>query len=440
MRILVVGSGGREHALAWRLSQDRGVDKVFLSPGNAGAALEPLVATKPVSAADFSGIHKLCLDERIDFVVIGPDQALADGIVDYLQARNILAFGPKQVAARIEFSKAFAKECMQAAGIPTARFGVFAEPREAKLFLRNCGWKTGWAIKADGLALGKGVVVTGDLAEADAVIDAFLVEGKVGNSGSKLVIEERLRGREVSGFYICDGERAHCLGFACDYKQLEDGGLGPNTGGMGAFAPADWIPADFPERIAREVTRPLLQELKGRDAEFRGILFVGIMVTSEGPRVLEFNARFGDPETQALLPIIAGNLTNALQAAAKGSLHLLELSDALRLERKFSVHVALAAAGYPGSEVRRGDPIEFAPELAPNNRSFTIGDLAGGKLFFAGVANAAANSTATLETNGGRVLGVTALGATLEDARTQAYAAITKINFQGKKYRKDIGR
>jgi phosphoribosylamine--glycine ligase len=424
-RILVIGAGGREHALAWRLAKDP-LAQVVLCPGNDGARLDHSFQCHQIAADNYAALENFALAEKFDLVVIGPDQALADGLVDRLNQVGVLAFGPSQAAAKVEYSKAFAKEIMAAGKIPTAQARVFVDANQAKAFLRQSPWSSGWALKADGLALGKGVVVTQDLKEAESTVDAFLLGGQVGNAGKTIIIEERLDGREVSAFHICDGSEFIELAYACDHKQLLDGGKGPNTGGMGAFSPVDWMSSEQRTEISSIVVKPLLNEMAKRRTPFRGVLFTGLMMTQDGPRVLEFNARFGDPETQAIMPLIEGDFSQILSFAAKGELKRLAKANILNQELH-SVHVVLAAAGYP-SDVRRGDSIRIASELL-------LEDGQGSKVFFAGVKS----SESGLVTNGGRVLGFTALGGKKAEARSRAYSGLAKIDFAGKQFRSDVG-
>jgi phosphoribosylamine--glycine ligase len=424
MKLLVIGGGGREHAIAWRLSQDKGVEKVFVCPGNPGMAAD--VECTGIGAGEFDRIASFAKKEGVAFVVVGPDQALADGAVDYLESRAIPAFGPSKQASRIEWSKAYSKDLMKAAGIPTAKFETFTAAPAARAFLETVEWGNGWVIKADGLALGKGVVVCADRAEALAAAEEFF-SGLHGDAGKKIVVEERLAGREVSAFFLCDGETGAPLGMACDYKRIFDGDRGPNTGGMGAFSPADWLPTGFLERVGLEVTKPLLKEMNSRGNPFKGMLFIGLMVDGADSRVLEFNARFGDPETQALLPLLAEDLYPWLRASRDGRLGNLAATGP-RMKSGASVHVVAAAHGYPGTP-RKGDSISVDPAFETSWKQ-------GVKLFFAGVSRAGS----ALATNGGRVLGVTALGATREEARLRAQEWSARVSFQGAQRRQDVGR
>ena len=429
MKLMVVGSGGREHALAWKLSQSKDADMVFLVPGNAGAKLDKNIQTVDIPWNDYEELVTFAKREKIDFVVIGPDQALADGLVDKMQGAGVLSFGPSALASRLESSKIFAKNIMQKVNIPTARFSSFYDPSDAKKFLKKCSWKNGWAVKADGLALGKGVVVTSDLKEAMECIDRFMLEQTIGEAGTQIVIEERLLGKELSAFYICDSVHARLLSFACDYKQIYDHGKGPNTGGMGAYCPVDWISGDLDKSISASVVQPLLNEMKVIGSPFSGILFIGLMITEEGPKVLEFNVRFGDPETQAVLPLLDFDFLSLLLSASKK-----ELSGfpTFNYTSRTAVHLVMAAHGYPGTQgvgVRKGDPITLSSDLLSESSEH--------KLFFAGVSGTDKDN---LKTSGGRVLGLTALGKDRKNACELAYEKIKGISFSGSQIRRDIAR
>jgi phosphoribosylamine--glycine ligase len=429
MKVLVIGSGGREHAIAWKLAQSALVEKVFLVPGNVGVSKENKVECIDISTSDFSRIYEFSKENKVQFVVVGPDQALADGAIDFFQSKGILAFGPRKDAAQIEWSKGFSKTLMKEAGIPTAKYEIFSQFAEAKKFLQEVSWGDGWVVKADGLALGKGVVVCTDREEAISVAQEFLEKNAHGAAGKTIVIEERLLGREVSHFALCDGTSAVTLGFACDYKRIFDGDQGPNTGGMGAYSPADWIPADTQNKVENEIVAPMMKILKSKGREYRGVLFSGLMITKSGPKVIEFNARFGDPETQCLLPLIDEDLLPWLMASAKGDLQGMGRSEILK-KSLCSVHVVLAAEGYPVSPVK-GDfveiPLENLQSLQPQQTP---------KIFTAGIAK----KEDRWITNGGRVLGVTALASIREKARKSAYELVEKVRFRGSQRRSDVGK
>jgi phosphoribosylamine---glycine ligase len=397
VKVLLVGSGGREHALAWRLAQDHRLDELHAAPGNPGIA--QLGTCHPVRAEDGEGLLALCHELAVDLAVVGPEAPLVDGVADLLRRAGVSVFGPSAAAARIEGSKQFAKDVMQAAGVPTAATFSVARP--------PC------VLKADGLAAGKGVFVCHTQAELDTGLRA------VAALGGPYVIEELLEGREVSLFAIADGERALPLAPAQDFKRLEDGDRGPNTGGMGSFAPAPGLgPAEI-EELVDLVHRPVLDELARRGSPFTGLLYAGLMLTADGPRVLEFNCRFGDPETQSILPLVQGDLLGALAAAAAGDL------GGVRLDARAeaAVTVTIASGPYPAAG-DRGTPIDG------------IGDAetAGALVFHAGTAL----HDGRVVTNGGRVLNVTGVAPTVEEARERAYAGVERISFAGARYRTDI--
>ena len=397
MRVLVVGSGGREHALAWRIASSPTLTSLHAAPGNPGIA--SLATCHPVAAEDAEGLLALSRSLGIDLIVIGPEAPLVAGVADVLRHAGIPVFGPSAAAARIEGSKAFAKEVMAAAGVPTAR--VLDGP------------SVPCVVKADGLAAGKGVVVChteDELAEGLATVRAL---------GDEVLVEELLEGPEISLFALCDGAEAVALPLAQDFKRALDGDAGPNTGGMGSYSPVPGLGADDVEALVETVVRPVLGELERCGAPFVGTLFAGLMLTAGGPRVLEYNCRFGDPETQSVLPLVGGDLLAALAAAAAGDLTGVSLEPAAGA----AVTVVHAAGDYPTAG-DRGSPIEG------------IGDAerAGALVFHAGTAL----NHGTLVTNGGRILGVTATGPTLEDARERAYAASSLVRFEGSRHRGDI--
>jgi phosphoribosylamine--glycine ligase len=417
MRILVVGSGGREHALAWKISQSPLVRALFAAPGNPG--LGRLATLVPLRADDVQGLTAFAVRERIDLVVIGPEAPLVAGLADRLAVAGVLAFGPTAGAARIEGSKAFAKEVMIAAGIPTGAFATFTEPGGALDWARARGGQV--VVKADGLAAGKGVVVCASLAEAEVAIREILVERVHGAAGARLLLEEKLSGPEASCIAFTDGERVRMLPAAQDHKRIFDGDRGPNTGGMGAFCPTPKVPATLLAEIERTVLVPAVRELAKRGHPFRGALYAGIMLTPDGPRVLEFNARLGDPETQPILMRLRGDLVPVLLAVARGDLS----GVALDVDPRVSIGVVLAAEGYPG-QVTTGDVI----------RGLDAALDADQQLFQAGTASGPDGQVVTA---GGRVLTVCALGASHAEARRRAYDAIGRVSFRGMQYRTDIG-
>jgi phosphoribosylamine---glycine ligase len=396
MRVLLIGSGGREHALAWKLRQSSRLDELHAAPGNPGIAR--LGECHPVRAEDGEGLLDLARSLEADLVVVGPEAPLVSGVADDLRHAGVAVFGPSREAARIEGSKTFAKDVMRAAGVPTAETLAVARP--------PC------VIKVDGLAAGKGVFVCPDQKALDEALRA------AGRLGQPLVIEELLEGKEVSLFAIADGSDAVALAPARDYKRVGDGNTGPNTGGMGAYSPVTELTAADADMLIATVHRPVLTELAARGVPFVGLLYAGLMLTEAGPKVLEFNCRFGDPETQAILPRIQGDLLETLAAAAEGDLG----PDGLGVAEEAAVTVVLAARDYP-EQGDSGTPIQGVDEAEANALVFHAGTaIQGGRLV----------------TNGGRVLDVTALGSTVEEARTAAYAACARISFDGMQYRRDI--
>lgn len=413
MNVLLIGSGGREHALAWRLAQSPRLGKLLIVPGNTGTGHYGQNVPFPLN--DFDALVDLADREDIGLVVVGPEDPLSAGIADRFVEAGIPVFGPTAAAAQLEASKAFAKEIMAEAGVPTAAAHVFASAEEAAAFARESG--RAWVVKADGLAQGKGVVVADSLEET---LEAIRQLGATG-AGNRLLLEERLQGREVSLLALCDGERMLALPPARDHKRLLDGDQGPNTGGMGVVAPADDVSPALFDQIVERCMQPVLRTMAARGTPFRGVLYGGIILTEQGPKVLEYNCRFGDPEAQALLPLVEGDLLEALYGCATGAL----VPDQLRRRKGYAVCVVLCAAGYP-AKPRRGDPIRGVEALDDNKVL----------VFHAGTALGPSG----LCTNGGRVLGVTGLGANLRAARERAYEAAEHISFAGKHFRSDIGK
>ena len=340
MKILVVGSGGREHALAWKLKQSAGVDRVFCAPGNAGTEL--LGENVEIKANDLPALARFARENHVDLTVVGPDDALAAGIVDVFEEEGLRIFGPAKSAARLESSKIFAKELMRAKRIPTARAAIFEKQEAAVAFLKESRFPI--VIKADGLALGKGVIVAQDFEEARAAVDAMMSEGRFGEAGRRLLIEECLAGSECSLHALVDGKNFLMLASARDHKRAFDGDAGPNTGGMGAFSPANNFGAEQQAEFESAVMRPLLDGLRENGVIFRGLLFPGLMITADGPRVLEFNCRFGDPETQAILPRLKSDLLPLLEATIDGQLD----RATIEWDKRPAVTVVMASGGYPG--------------------------------------------------------------------------------------------
>jgi phosphoribosylamine---glycine ligase len=418
MRILVVGSGGREHALAWKISKSPLVRALFAAPGNPGiGAVATLV---PLDGRDAEGMARWVRENRIDLVVVGPEAPLVAGLVDRLAQDGVPAFGPRASAAELEGSKAFAKEVMAAAGIPTAEYAAFTDLAPAVAYARARQGRV--VVKADGLAAGKGVVVCSDASEAEAALRSMLVEKAHGAAGTKVVVEERLEGPEASCIGFTDGERVRLLAAAQDHKRIFDGDRGPNTGGMGAFSPTPNVTPEVAALVERDVLLPAVRELARRGRPFRGALYAGLMLTKRGPRVVEFNARLGDPETQPVLLRLGSDLVPALVAAARGDLS----ATALEFDRRAAVGVVLAAEGYPG-KVASGDAIAGLDGPFPD----------AVQVFQAGTSRA---PDGRVVTSGGRVLTVCALGDGLGDAARRAYRAASAISFRGMQYRKDIGQ
>ncbi len=424
MKILVVGSGGREHAIAYRLSLDETPHEIYCAPGNAGTA--EIARNIAIGAEDVAGIAGWAAAEKPDLVVVGPEAPLVKGLADELAKHGIAAFGPVADGARMEGSKKFAKQIMDAAGVPTAHARTFTDAAAAKAALAEFGLPV--VIKADGLAAGKGVVVAETQAEAEAALDDMLVANKFGAAGAEVLVEEFLDGEECSILAMTDGERAMLLPASQDHKRIFDGDKGPNTGGMGAYSPAPVVTDEMLPEIKERIILPVVRELGKRGITYRGILYAGLMITPPGGKlaksgsrinVVEFNARFGDPETEAVLPRLTGNFAAALLATARGRLD----ESALGVDSRAAATVILASAGYPGAYAK-GKAISGLAEAAAT----------GALVFHCGTRNGANG----LETAGGRVLAVTGMGATLREAVDNAYAGVGKISFDGMTYRKDI--
>ncbi len=418
MRILVVGGGGREHALCWAIAASPLCDRLFCAPGNAGIAREATCV--PIGAEDVEALVAFARDEAIDFVVVGPEAPLVLGLADRLAEAGIKAFGPSAAAAALEGSKAFMKDLCAKYGIPTAGYARFADADAAKAYLRERGAPI--VVKADGLAAGKGVTVAASLAEAEAAVDAALVEGAFGSAGAEVVIEERLVGEEASVFALVDGTSVLPLASAQDHKAVGDGDTGPNTGGMGAYSPAPVVSDEVARRAMTEILEPTVRAMREEGRPFRGVLYAGLMITAEGPKLLEYNVRFGDPECQVLMARLKSDLLPALIATSDG---VLESFD-LRWHDEAALVVVLAAKGYPGA-YRKGTVIRGV-EAAEEDERVVV--------FHAGTK---AGDDGALVADGGRVLGVTALGATVAEAQLRAYAAVDRIDWPEGFCRRDIG-
>jgi len=416
MKLLVVGSGGREHAIAWRLSQSPRVQKVYVAPGNGGTAREPGLENVSLSALD--KLAQFALAEKIHLTVVGPEAPLAQGIVDLFRSKGLRIFGPTQACARLESSKEFSKEFMVRHGIPSAQFAVFDDPRAAHAHVEARGAPI--VVKADGLAAGKGVVVAASAAEAHAAIDHILVDRILGAAGSRIVIEEFLEGEEASFIVLVDGEHVLPLATSQDHKRLKDGDQGPNTGGMGAYSPAPVVTPKLCARVMREVILPVVAGMAAEGHPYSGFLYAGLMIDSSGnPRVLEFNCRLGDPETQPILLRLKSDLFELIEHAVEGTLDRVEAN----WDRRAALGVVLAAANYPDTP-RKGDIVTGLPEAGEDFRVFHA---------------ATALKDGSIVTQGGRVLCVTALGDSIRMAQRRAYAIASGIRFEGMQYRRDIG-
>jgi phosphoribosylamine--glycine ligase len=416
MKILILGSGGREHALAWKIAASPLVERLYCAPGNAGIAQEgELIALDP---ADHAGVISFCRSQKIGLVVVGPEAPLCAGIVDELAAAGIKAFGPSRAAARLEGSKGFAKDLCKANRIPTAAYARFASAAAAKSHARSCGAPV--VVKADGLAAGKGVVVASTIPEAEAAIDMML-GGGLGAAGTEVLIEDYLEGEEASFFALCDGETAIALASAQDHKRAFDGDKGPNTGGMGAYSPAPIMTADMTRRAMEEIVRPTIAAMKAMGAPYRGVLYAGLMITVEGPKLIEYNVRFGDPECQVLMLRLMSDLVPALLAAADGVLRNFDL----RWFPEAALTVVMAAKGYPG-RYAKGSRIKGLDAAAA---------VEGVEIFHAGTREEGGKIVA----NGGRVLNVSAIGGTIAEAQARAYEAVDRICWPGGFCRRDIG-
>jgi len=416
MKVLVIGSGGREHAIVWKLAQDACAPELFCAPGNAGTAA--LATNLPLQAEDVPGIVAWAKANRPDLVVVGPEAPLCAGLTDALEVEGLAVFGPCQAAAKLEGSKAFSKDVMEAAGVPTARFKTFTNSADALDALDDFDLPV--VIKADGLAAGKGVVIARTRPEAENAIREMLDGGRFGSAGAEVVIEAFLEGEEASVFALCDGEHVVLLPAAQDHKRVFDNDEGPNTGGMGAYTPAPIATHDVMQFTREKIVLPVLQELKRRGITYRGVLFCGLMIGAKGINVLEFNCRFGDPETEVVLPSIASDLLPILMACAQGSLR----EELVQLRADSAATVVMAAPGYPGS-YPKGLPITGIEEA--ERRDCLV--------FHAGTAH---REDGTLVTAGGRVLTVTAFGKDLREAVAKAYEGVGCIHFEGAHYRRDI--
>ena len=417
MKVLVIGGGGREHAVCKKLSESKDVTQILCAPGNAGIA-QVARCIPEVKATDVEGIVALAKKEKVDFVCVTPDDPLALGCVDRLEEEGIPAFGPTAYAAQMEASKIFSKNLMRKYGIPTAKCEIFTEMDKALAYLDT--QKAPIVVKADGLALGKGVVVAATIEEAKNAVIEMMEGGKFGRSGARVLIEECMVGREVTVLCFCDGKTIRPMPASQDHKRVFDGDKGPNTGGMGAFAPSPLYTEEIAERTEKEILIPTLNAMNSEGFTFKGVLYVGLMLTKDGPKVVEYNARFGDPETQVVLPLLESNLFAIMRAVREGRL----AETDIRWKKESAACIVLASGGYPG-KYESGKLISGLEDA----------EAAGATVYHAGTKK----TDAGYVTAGGRVLGVTALGDTLADAVHSAYAAAEKIHFEGAHMRRDIG-
>ena len=416
MKILVIGSGGREHVLVWKIAQSNLVDKIYCAPGNAG--IESIAECIDISVDDFDGLLKFARKEKIDLTVVGPEVPLVNGIVDQFEQNGLPVFGPSKAAAELEGSKAFAKLIMDKYDIPTGSYKTFSGYEDAVNYLETTACPV--VIKADGLAAGKGAIVCQNYKEAEAAIKLIMKDRAFGDAGNRVVIEEFLEGEEASVLALTDGENYVCMAPAQDHKAVFDDDKGPNTGGMGAYAPAPIVDSKMMERVKKEIIEPTIKGMALEGRPYRGVLYAGLMITNDGPKVIEFNCRFGDPETQAILPLVNTDLVKAMLAISERKLKDLKWEES----KKSAVCVIISSGGYPGS-------YQKGKKILGLDRDF--GDDVF--LFHAGTKK----DDDAIVTNGGRVVGVTAVADTVQDAMEKAYKAVGKVTFDGAYYRKDIG-
>ena len=418
MKVLVIGSGGREHALVWKLAQSNLCKKIFVAPGNAGTADEPKTENADISAEDLEGLLAFAKKMEIDITIVGPEAPLVLGLIDLFEKNNLLCLGPNKLAAQMEGSKIFMKDVLKRGNIPTAKYEVFTDSESARKFLETCDVPI--VLKADGLAGGKGVIIASSRDEAFEALNSLMVDQKLGSAGDKLVIEEFLRGEEASFIVLCDGKSVIPLASSQDHKQRDDGDKGPNTGGMGAYSPAPLITEELNAEIMKDIILPTLAELKRRDIDYRGFLYAGLMVDEQKIKVLEYNCRFGDPETQPILMRMKSDFLDLCLKAAKQELK----GEQIEWDERFALGVVMASNGYP-EKYETGFPI-----LGINEENETT------KIFHCGTKKEGEE----ILSNGGRVLCVTGLGNDLSNAFEKAYEATSKITWNGAFYRKDIGK
>lgn len=417
MKILVIGSGGREHAIVWKAAQSPRVEKIYCAPGNGGIA--DLAECVPIKATDIGGIVEFSTQNAVDMVIVAPDDPLAIGMVDALEAVGVRAFGPRKSAALIEASKAFSKDLMKKYGIPTAGYEVFEDSTRAIEYLGGCKYPV--VVKADGLALGKGVIIAGDYAEAVNAVNSIMKEKLFGEAGNRVVVEEFMVGPEVSILAFTDGKTVVPMVSSQDHKRAYDHDEGPNTGGMGTFSPSRIYTAEMEKFCMEKIYKPTIEAMNREDRKFKGVLYFGLMITSEGPKVLEYNARFGDPETQVVLPRLKTDIIDIFDACIDERLDEI----AIEWEDKAAVCVILASGGYPG-KYETGYEIQGIKEAAKDSDT---------AIFHAGTKG----ENGKCFTSGGRVLGVASVGENLDEAIAKAYKGVSKISFKDVHYRKDIG-
>ena len=419
MKVLVIGSGAREHALVWKLAESRRVDGLFAAPGNGGTA--QIATNVPIAAEDTPAVVQFAVDNGIDLTVVGPEAPLADGLVDTFRRRGLSVFGPTQQASQLEWSKAFARSLMLQCGVPSPDFKVFHDYGQATAFVEK--HQGPLVVKADGLAAGKGALVCRDRAEASAALDRCMRQRAFGSAGATVVVEEFLTGREISVFAFCDGEHLSPMMAACDYKRALDGDQGPNTGGMGAYSPPlDWSPG-LQREVLEGIMRPVVEAMAERGTPYQGVLYAGLMLTAQGPKVLEFNCRLGDPEAQVVLPLLDTDLVDVLEASVEERVQRVPLA----WNSGTCVGVVMTSQGYPG-EYRKGFPIHGIEATAPDVVTF-----------HAGTRAVEGDTGPCCITDGGRVLTVVGCGETLEEARNKVYDNVALVTFQGATYRRDIG-
>ena len=418
MRVLVIGSGGREHALVWKLAQSNSCEKVFVAPGNAGTADEPKTENVDLNVEDLDGLLDFAKNREIDLTIVGPEAPLVLGLIDLFEKNNLLCLGPNKLAAQMEGSKIFMKDVLKKGNIPTATYEVFSDPDSAREYLKTCDIPI--VLKADGLAGGKGVIVAFSREEALEALNSLMVDQKLGSAGDNLVIEEFLKGEEASFIVLCDGENVIPLASSQDHKQRDDGDKGPNTGGMGAYSPTPLITKELNEEIMQEIILPTLDELKRRNIEYKGFLYAGLMIDDQEIKVLEYNCRFGDPETQPILMRMKSDFLRLCLKAAKQELK----GEQIEWDERFALGVVMASKGYP-EKYETGFPILGIKKENETTKVFHCGTKKEGE---------------EILSNGGRVLCVTGLGNDLDTAFEKAYEATSKINWSGAFYRKDIGK